>query len=276
MTISKYEYYRTELGVLYYGDCLEILPHLEPVDLVATSPQYDGLRTYGGHPFTFEPIADGLEHLIIPGGVIVWVVNDETKNGSKSLSSFKQAIYFCEKCGLNLHDTMIYQKNGPAYPSQNRYYQVFEYMFIFSNGKPKTFNPIKDRKNKWFGQKWSNKRSRRNKEGILKDSEWSQSEGLEYGTRFNIWKYNVGYGYSTKDLIAYEHPAIFPEQLAQDHILSWSNEGDTVMDPMSGSGTTLKIAERLNRRWIGIEIEEKYCAIAKQRIENERKQRKLF
>uniref|UniRef100_A0A6M3LD61 site-specific DNA-methyltransferase (cytosine-N(4)-specific) n=1 Tax=viral metagenome TaxID=1070528 RepID=A0A6M3LD61_9ZZZZ len=270
-------YYETELGKLYHGRFPDILAGLEiKADLVITSPPYDDLRKYGGKEFQFIPVADGLEHITKPGGIIVWVVGDSTINGSESLSAFKQAIYFVEKCRFNLHDTMIYQKNGPAYPSQNRYYQIFEYMFILSNGRPKTFNPIKDRKNKWFGQKWSNKRSRRNKEGILKDSEWSQSEGLEYGTRFNIWKYNVGHGYSTKDLIAYEHPAIFPEQLAADHILSWSNEGDTVMDIMAGSGTVVKMAERLKRKWIAVEIEFKYCEIIKQRIKNERKQLKLW
>lgn len=164
---------------------------------------------------------------------------------------------------------MIYQKNGPAYPAQNRYYSIFEYMFILNKGCLNTFNPIQDRKNRWYGQKWSKKRSRRNKAGELKESKWTGEQGNEYGIRFNIWKYNVGHRYHTKDKIAHKHPATFPEQLATDHIKSWSNPGDIVLDPMCGSGTTLKMAKKLNRKAIGIEIEEKYCEIAVKRVGQE-------
>ena len=263
-------YYETELGKLYHGDCLEIMPHLEPVDLVLTSPPYDNLRTYGGHGFEFEPVANGIKRALKIGDVCVWVVGDETKNGCESLTSFKQAIYFVYNCGLNLHDTMIYYKNSPPL-THKRYEQHFEYMFVFLNGELITFNPILERK--LYHDKRTQKSVRREKDGTSDIGFASQKTTKIKG---NVWRYNIGGGHVTKDKIAYEHPAIFPEQLAQDHILSWSNEGDTVMDTMAGSGTVAKMAERLNRRWIGIEIEEKYCAIAKQRIENERKQRKLF
>ena len=199
------------------------------------------------------------------GGIIVWIVGDSTINESESGTSFVQALTF-KKFGLNLHDTMIYQKNGPSYPSQNKYYQVFEYMFIFSKGRPKTFNPLRDRKNKWYGQKWSSKRSRRNKKGELKNAPFYMSESGELGIRFNIWKYNRGAGYSTKDEIAYQHPAIFPEKLAEDHILSWSNEGEIIMDPMCGSGTTCKMARLTKRDFIGIDINSDYCKIAEKRL----------
>lgn len=245
------------------------MPELEPVDLVLTSPPYDELRDYKGHLFEFEQVADRIVSLLKPGGILVWVVGDSTEDKSESLTSFKQAIYFKDQCGLFLHDTMIYQKNGPAYPSTLRYYQIFEYMFVFCNACPKTFNPLKDRKNRWAGQKWSKKRTRRNKAGELKDGEWDPDQGGEYGVRFNIWKYNVGHGYSTKDKIAYKHPSIFPEQLAADHIKSWSNPGDVILDPLCGSGTTLKIAKKLNRKAIGIDIEEEYCEIAVKRLSQE-------
>jgi site-specific DNA-methyltransferase (adenine-specific) len=235
------------------------------LDLAVTSPPYDNLRNYNGYSFDFENTAKELYRVTKQGGVVVWVVGDATVNGSETGTSFKQALYFIQ-CGFNLHDTMIYEKNGPAYPSQNKYYQIFEYMFILSKGKPKTFNPIKDRKNLWFGQKWSKTRSRRNKEGVLKTQDWYKDEGNEYGVRFNIWRHNVGAGYSSKDDIAFKHPAIFPEKLAEDHILSWSNEGDLIYDPFGGSGTTCKMALINNRNWIMSEISEKYSEIAHERI----------
>lgn len=273
--LKKYEFYRNENGILYCGDCLEIMPLLPKVDLIVTSPPYDNLRTYNGYSFDFEGTAKACCRLTNDGGVVVWVVGDSTINGSETGASFRQALFFKE-LGLNLHDTMIYAKNGPAYPAKNKYYSVFEFMFVFSNGPPKTFNPLKDRPNRWAGEKWSNKRTRRNREGVLKDGEWSPEQGGKFGVRFNIWEYNVGHGFSCSDEIAYSHPAIFPERLASDHILSWSNKGETVLDPLCGSGTTLKMAEKYNRKWIGIELSEEYCAIGKKRIEKERSQLKLF
>jgi site-specific DNA-methyltransferase (adenine-specific) len=262
-------YYETELGKLYHGDCLEIMPHIEPVDLVVTSPPYDNLRDYGGHTFDFKKVARFVCLKIKHGGVVVWVVGDATVDGSETGTSFKQALYFKE-IGFKLHDTMVYHKESPPL-THNRYEQHFEYMFVFSCGFPKTFNPILMRK--LYHDKRKKKGVRREKDGST-DIGFSSPKTTKI--KGNVWKYKVGGGHVTKDKIAYQHPAIFPEQLAADHIISWSNEGDTVADIMCGSGTTLKMAEKLNRRWIGIEIEEKYCEIAAQRIENERKQIKLF
>jgi site-specific DNA-methyltransferase (adenine-specific) len=234
------------------------------VDLTVTSPPYDNLRTYNGYTFNFEGIAQELYRVTKAGGVVVWVVGDASDNGSETGTSFRQALYFKE-LGFNLHDTMIYMKAGPSYPSQDKYYQVFEYMFILSNGKPKTFNPIKDRENRWFGQKWSKVRTRRKKNGDLKSQIWYADEGERLGTRFNIWQYAVGYGYQGDEL-AHQHPASFPEDLVQDHILSWSNPGDMVLDPLMGSGTTGKMATLFQRDFIGIELSDKYYELAKKRI----------
>lgn len=261
-------YYQDERCTIYHGDCLEIMKSIaqHSVDLIVTSPPYDNLRKYNGYSWNFERIATELCRIIKPGGVIVWIIGDSTINGSESLSSFKQVIYFVENCGMNLHDTMIYKKNGPAYPSNDKYFQIFEYMFVISMGKPKTFNPINDRKNLWYAQKFSKTRSRRNKDGNVTVTKWDKEQGGEFGKRFNIWKYNVGAGYTTKDEIAYKHPAIFPEQLAKDHIISWSNERDIILDPFCGSGTTLKMAKRLGRIAIGIDISREYCEISKMRV----------
>jgi site-specific DNA-methyltransferase (adenine-specific) len=250
---------------LYHGDCLEVMKSIPDgsIDLTVTSPPYDNLRTYNGYTFDFEGIAQELYRLTKDGGVVVWIVGDATVKGSETGTSFRQALYFME-CGFNLHDTMIYQKNNFSNPSSNRYHQIFEYMFVFSKQKPKTFNCIKDRKNVCAGQSnWGINKSRQ-KNGSFKER--PKKIVSEFGMRYNIWEFMTSKGFATKDEIAYKHPATFPEQLAKDHIISWSNEGDTVLDCFMGSGTTGKMVKQLNRNFIGIEISEEYLQIAKQRI----------
>jgi len=262
-------YYETKLGKLYHGDCLEILPQLEPVDLVVTSPPYDDLRQYDGYKFDFPKTAAAIKNKLNDGACIVWVVGDSTVDGSESGTSFRQALFF-KSIGLNLHDTMIYATNKPPQNSK-RYEQEFEYMFVFSEGIPKTFNPIK-RNRKWEDKR-REKAYHRGKDGEMKKK---QKMNINQCTIGNIWYYETGGGHSTRDKIAFNHPAIFPEALARDHILSWSNPGDTVFDCFAGSGTTLKVAENTNRKWIGCEISEKYCEIIAKRLEQETSQLKLF
>ena len=247
------------------GDCLEVMKDIpdNSIDLTVTSPPYDNLRDYKGYVFDFESIAKELYRITKIGGVVVWVVGDATINGSETGTSFKQALYFKE-IGFNLHDTMIYGKDSSPYPSgilSNRYSQIFEYVFILSKGKPKTHNLIMDRKNNITTQTGS---SYRQKDGTLKRV--IPKPIKQYGVRGNIWYYSSGYQKSTKDKIAYQHPAIFPEKLAQDHILSWSNENDLVLDPMCGSGTTCKMAKKTGRQYIGIDTTPEYCEIARKRV----------
>ncbi|WP_457559600.1 DNA-methyltransferase [Candidatus Harpocratesius sp.] len=247
------------------ANCLDILPQISSnsIDLTITSPPYDNLRDYQGFQFNFEFIAQELYRIIKPGGIVVWIIGDSTINGSETGSSFKQALGFMSK-GFKLHDTMIYQKSGFAFPSKTRYHQIFEYMFVFSKGKPKTFNPLIDRPNK---SQYTFSKKRRKKDGTISHKDdTSRIKVNEYGMRFNIWRYKTGRGHTTADAIAYEHPALFPEALAKDHILSWSNEGDLILDPLNGAGTTTKMAYMLNRRFIGIDISEKYCKIALERL----------
>jgi len=246
------------------------------VDLVITSPPYDNLRSYdGGFVIDVDSIVENLHRVMRPGGVVVWVVGDATINKSETGSSFRQALKFMSG-GFLLHDTMIWEKTGTNYPAKGRYTQMFEFMFVFSKGRPKTFNPICDEPKLWEGS-WG-KTSTRNKDGTLTYRELD-NEGLAisgrdvtgrwgYKQRSNIWKITNGKRFSTSDEIAYKHPAIFPEKLAADHIKSWSNEGDLVLDPMCGSGTVPKMAKRLSRRFIGIDISENYCYIARRRVEN--------
>ena len=250
---------------LLHGDCLELMKSIpdNSIDMVLTSPPYDNLRNYNNslewNFEIFKGIAEELKRVVKKGGVIVWVVGDSTVKGSETGSSFKQALYFKE-IGLNIHDTMIYLKDQLAFPDFTRYYNAFEYMFVFSKGKPVTFNAIKDRKNKSFGRKITGKQ--RNADGSFsKRSRTGQTAQSELGVRWNYWlMYNQKRGIET------QHPAVFPEKLAHDHIISWSNEGDTVLDPFMGSGTTGLACKKLNRKFIGIEKEEKYFNIAKERI----------
>ena len=252
------------LDKIVHGECVQVMSNFpdNSIDLTVTSPPYDLLRDYKGYDFDFESIAAQLFRVTKKGGVVVWVVGDQIVNGSESGTSFKQALYFKE-IGFNLHDTMIFEKPAP-FPEKIRYRQNFEFMFVFSKGRPKAVNLIKDRKNK-YTERWGGGQSERRKDGSIKQR-GKQQTYQEFGIRFNIWRIPAGWGYSTKDKKAHNHPAIFPEKLARDHIISWSNPGDIVLDPMCGSGTTCKMAKELGRSWIGIDIAEEYCELARKRL----------
>lgn len=249
-------------NVCYQGDCLDVMKTFEDksIDLTVTSPPYDNLRTYNGYTFNFEEIAKELYRITKDGGVVVWVVGDATIKGSETGTSFKQALYFKE-IGFNLHDTMIWEKQTFTATGalKTRYAQVFEYMFIFSKEKIKTFNPIKDRQTKGIRKKHGTVRQ------IDGTTKKQSSIGKVYAEkeaqRFNVWRINTEVSNNNRF-----HPAQFSEKLAQDHIISWSNERDIVFDPMAGSGTTLKMAKLNNRQFIGCEISSEYCDIIKERV----------
>lgn len=248
---------------IYNIDCVEGMKLLPDsfVDLTVTSPPYDNLRKYNGFSWDFEATAKELYRVTKQGGVVVWVVGDATVNGSETLTSFKQALFF-KDLGFNANDTMIYQKNSYPFPPSNRYYQQFEYMFVLSKGKPKTTNLLKQ-KTKWR-KDTSQVSTCRNADGST--SAMKYEKGKEDRILDNVWLINTGYMRTTKDKFAYKHPAMFPEELCERHILSWSNEGDTVLDPFMGSGTTAKMAILNNRNFIGFEISDEYCDIARERI----------
>jgi len=261
---------------LYLGDCLEVMRGFpdKSVDAVITSPPYDNLRDYGKtFHWDFYGIANEIYRVVKDCGVIVWIIGDATIDGSETLSSFKQALYF-NNLGLKLYDTMFYKKNTSSFPPVRRYEQVIEYMFVFSKGRPKTVNILKDKPNKWAGTSNFGERTNRLKDGTLKKR--GKSIVAEFGARTNVWEYATGAGYSTKDKYAFEHPAIFPEALAKDHILTWTNQGDTILDPFTGSGTTGKMAILTGRNFIGIEIDPTYFAIAERRIREAQAQPQLI
>lgn len=243
-------------------DCVEGMKKLpeNSIDLTITSPPYDELRDYRGYNFDFENIARGLYRVTKKGGIVVWVVGDKVKKGNRSLTSFRQAIFF-QELGFNVHDVMIYRKKNTPFMRSNGYTNCFEFMFVFAKDKPKVFNPIKSRTvRQGFEMMPHNKGADGVNKKILKELKGEK-------TLTNIWEYAVGLGGTTSDRIAFEHPAVFPEKLVEDHILSWTNEGDIVYDPMCGSGTTCKMAAKNSRHHIGHDISQEYIDIAKKRVQ---------
>jgi DNA modification methylase len=274
-----------EINKLYNQDCLLTMQQIDDnsVDMVLTSPPYDDLRTYNkhlsgnkteynGYSFPFEKIAQELFRIVKKGGVVIWVVGDATNKGSETGTSFRQALYFKE-CGFDLYDTMIYQKTGTPFPQKDRYNQIFEYMFVFSKGKPNTFNPIM-KKNVTAGAV-RHSRKFRNADGEMVDG-FNGKPINEYGVDNNVWIMRNGMYKSTKDIIAFEHPAIFPEELAVRHVVSWTKENDLIYDPFMGSGTTAKAAIQFKRNWIGSEIDKSYCDICEKRLNGLVNQETLF
>ena len=257
---------------IYNEDCLKTMARIPDnyIDLTVTSPPYDKLRTYNNelqwNETIWKAIIKDLFRVTKKGGVVVWVVNDMTVKGSETGTSFKQALY-AKKCGFNLHDTMIYRILNPPPNSGLRYQQCFEFMYVWSKCTPKTANiQVRKRRNKCNDKRLYRKKNFvRDKNGNFKNSDYFVKEQVP---KDNIFEYYVGGGNSTKDSIAFKHPAIFPEQLAHDHIISWSNENDLVYDPFTGSGTTAKMCKILKRNFIGSEKVKKYCEIAEKRLKS--------
>jgi DNA modification methylase len=253
------------------GDCTEVMKLIPDnvIDLVVTSPPYDNLRIYEGYIFDFESIAQELFRVMAKGGIVIWVVGDKIKNGNRSLTSFRQALYF-QEIGFNVHDVMIYKKKNTPFMRSNAYTNCYEFMFVFSKGSPKTFNPLMIRtKRNGYEMLVTNRKP----DGVIKKV---RGKLKDKKVKTNIWAYAVGLGGTTKDRIAFKHPATFPEKLAEDHIMSWSNEEDVIMDPMCGSGTTCKMAKLHNRNYVGIDISEEYCKIAQKRLKRTPRQKKIM
>ena len=256
-------YYQDGAVTIYHGDCREILPTLPKVDLVLTSPPYDAMRDYDASfdGFIWQDFIQPISETVTAGGVLVWNVADQQVNGSETGNSFRQALAFMDG-GLRLHDTMIYEKPSFSFPGSNRYPQTFEYMFVLTNGAPKIFNAIKDRKNIHSGTAVHG--TQRQKDGTTTPPPGTGKILAEFGVRHNVWRINNRDRDNTG-----EHPAPFPLTLAADHIQTWTVHNMTVLDPFMGSGTTLRAAKDLGRKAIGIELEEKYCEIAARRMAQE-------
>ncbi|MCX6722924.1 MAG: transcriptional repressor LexA [Candidatus Staskawiczbacteria bacterium] len=257
---------KIKLNNIYNENCLDTMAKMPDnfIDMTVTSPPYDDMRKYSGNKFSeFELIVKELYRVTKNGGIVVWVIGDQTIKGNETGTSFKHALYF-KQIGFNLFDTMIYLKPPRgAVGNNNTYWQTFEYMFVFSKGQPKTINLIRDRENK-DERNGDNSTKRLHDGSLLKQKRGGYSK---YGRRTNAWEYLIGKGHSSSDKIAYKHPAIFPEKLAQDHIISWSKKDEIIYDPFMGSGTTAKMAILNNRKFVGSELSCEYCEIAQKRIE---------
>ncbi len=255
-----------EFNKVHNMSCVDGMRSMEDcsVEMVCTSPPYDDLRTYNDSSKwdfeVFKSVAVEIVRVLKDGGVVMWNVGDATVNGGETGSSFRQALYFMD-LGLRLHDTMIYEKTGIAFasgPKSLRYSQCFEYCFILSKGKPSTVNIIMDKPNVWAGaQSWGKKRARK-KDGELAVGDEKTKAVREFGARNNIWRIKNSGGFGQSNKKAYEHPATMPEELSRDHILSWTKEGDVVLDPFMGSGTTARMSILTGRQYVGFEIDPTY------------------
>jgi site-specific DNA-methyltransferase (adenine-specific) len=263
-----------EFGRIYHENCVDTLRRMDDdlLDMTITSPPYDDLRDYKGYHFPVDDIAKSLFRKTRRGGVVIWVVADRTVNGSETLTSFDHAQTF-KRVGFNVHDTMLYVKNNPI-PSDcgPRYRQAFEYMFCFSKGRPNTFNPI-TAPTKSAGTKIKAFRITEAGRGNVPDEDIGREIKPERKVS-NIFTYNVGTS-SSKDKVAFNHPAIFPEKLVEDQVRTWTNEGDLVYDCFMGSGTTAKVAHLLKRRWLGSEVSDEYVRIAEERLRPYTSERRL-
>ena len=262
---------------IIHGDACEILPTLDvKANLILTSPPYGDMRTFGGHGFDFDRMADTCVGVLAEGGVLVWQVGDYVADGSETCDPFRQVLGFRER-GLKLHDTMIYRKINPLNHCENRYVQAFEYMFVLSNGTPATSNIISDRLSNWHGRKTHDSNVHHRPKDELRYNEQPRiSYRNERYPRHNVWDYAVGGAAAGKASIsapdfpeAHEHPSIFPIALALDHITTWTNPGDLVLDPMAGSGTVSRAAKDLGRDSIAVEIHEPYVDLIKRRMAQE-------
>lgn len=255
----------SNLLTLICGDALTELRKLrgESIHCCVTSPPYDNLRTYDGFSWDFEGTARELFRVMCAGGIVCWNVGDSVVDGSETLTSAKQKIFFREECGFRIHDTMIYEKSNFAFPSSVRYHQTFEYVFILSNGKPRCFNPIKDKPNRHAGQMVFGRNTHRQRDGSFIEGRQRVYNNL--GMRGNVWRGNTAGQENPGDSNSFQHPALMPEWLAHDLILSWSNVGDTILDPFAGSGTTGQVALELGRKAVVIELNTKHCSLIRDR-----------
>lgn len=241
---------------------LRLLP-ADCIDLTLTSPPYDWIRDYNGTfdpaKFPFVRIAEELYRITAPGGVVLWITRDQQQDCCESGTSAKQMLYF-KNIGFNVQ-TMIVDSISARH-RRYCYGMPPQFCFVLSKGRPKAFHPIRDKPNTEPGRikSWS----ARNRDGRIRKGK--PKEIPKYGRRSHIWLYPTGFGLVSDDPLPRNAPAPMVETVAGDLMLSYSNPGDLILDPMAGLGTTGKVAVKLNRQFIGFERVRKYCDVANDRV----------
>lgn len=248
------------------GDCAAVLPTLdEPPALVVSSPPYGKLRDYGGHEFDTEGVIAAVAAAVPEGGIVVWNVRELVMpDGFLRCLDAEHAAMF-EAHGVHLREKLVWEKPSSGVGRfLGRHGISHEYILVMTRGKPsRRPTVLRDRPNKTAGEiytKW-----RAGEEG------WKRTDGRvtvpSHGYRRTVWSCSVGKHHSATDFgRAHEHPAIFPLQLIRDLIKTYSSPGDLVLDPMCGSGTTVKAAVLEGRRAVGIEIHPPYAELARERM----------
>ncbi len=248
------------------ADCIKATARLpaNSIDLVMFSPPYDGIRDYKkGWIFDFPALGKNLYRLVKDGGVCAVVINDGTQDFAKSLTSFRLVLNWCDTAGWRLFETCIYQRDGnPGAWWKRRFRVDHEYIFLFLKGKkPKTFDkePLMV-PSKHAGRIYSG--TDRLTSGKFKKIDHKPVKRMK--CRGTVWKYPTSNTEGNRTKL--QHPATYPDPLAQDIIQCFSEPGDTVLDPMCGSGTTCVMAMKMKRQYMGIDINEEYCQIARKRL----------
>lgn len=247
------------------GDSEVVLKNIpdNSIDLVVTSPPYDDLRKYNGFSFNLHNIGVELYRVLKDGGVVAMVIQDSTKDFGKSLTSFRTIVDWCDNIGFKLFETVIYHKNGTEGAWWKHRFRVdHEYMPIFVKGyKPQYFNkePLKI-PSKHGGQVMSGSANRRT-DGTTTPIVKREINLMK--CRGTVWDYMMA---GDKNPLKRKHPAVFPDKIPFDFIQCFCPEGGIVLDPFVGCGSTVVMAKKLGRKYIGIDISDEYCELAKERL----------
>jgi hypothetical protein len=256
-------------NAILLGDALEILSRIPAgsIPLTLFSPPYDGIRDYGKNwSLDYKTLGRLLFGATCDGGVCAVVIGDGTKDFAKSLTTFRWAVDWVDNTGWRLFECCIYSRHGnPGAWWTQRFRVDHEYILIFFKGDrlrcfDKTALMIPS---KHAGKVYSG--TDRLTNGGFKKIEPKAVNDLK--CRGTIWGYATSNSEGNRTKL--EHPATFPDRLADDLIHCFSKPGDLVFDPMCGSGTTCVMAAKAKRDYLGIEINPEYHSIAMKRIQAE-------